>query len=90
MLAVKRKVVCLLLVFMWSIFQVIPASSKEVDRVSIKELKEIIDSGAEVVIVDNRPKAEFDRQHIKNAVLSPGTRMCLKTPLKNCPGIRIN
>ncbi len=46
-------------------------SSDEVARIDIKELKAMIERGDSVVIVDNRPKGEFDRQRIKDAVSLP-------------------
>jgi rhodanese-related sulfurtransferase len=68
---VNRKILCLLLVSMWIISLVLPASSKDIERVNIKELKKMTDSGAEVVIVDNRPQGEFAKQHVKNAISIP-------------------
>jgi rhodanese-related sulfurtransferase len=44
---------------------------EEIARVSQKELKEMIDKGADVVIVDNRPVVDYDRQHIKGALPLP-------------------
>lgn len=46
-------------------------SSDEVVRVDIKELKAMIDKGDSVIIIDNRPKNDFDRQRIKGAVSLP-------------------
>ncbi len=47
------------------------ASSDEIARITVKELKAMMDSGTEVVIVDNRPRVDFDRQRIKGAVALP-------------------
>ena len=47
------------------------ALPQDVARVSMEELKAMLDKGEAVVIVDDRPKAEFDRQHIKGAVSLP-------------------
>ncbi len=47
------------------------AQAQDVARVSLEELKSIMEKGTPVVVVDNRPKAEYDRQHIKGAVSLP-------------------
>ncbi len=49
----------------------LPARSQDVPRVSLEELKAILEKGQSVVVVDNRPKADFARQHIKGAVSLP-------------------
>jgi rhodanese-related sulfurtransferase len=59
------------LVFVGVLFLVIPASSKDIDRVSGQELKQMIEKGTDVIIVDNRPRGEFDKQHIKSAISIP-------------------
>ncbi len=56
------------------VFWIAPAPSvqaQDIARISPEELKGMIEKGAPVIIVDNRPKAEFDRQHIQGAVSLP-------------------
>jgi rhodanese-related sulfurtransferase len=43
----------------------------EIPRISIAELKALIDSGAEIVIADNRPRNIYDEKHIKGAISLP-------------------
>lgn len=43
----------------------------EVPRLSREEVKERLDSGANVVIVDVRSKEDFDEAHIKGAISIP-------------------
>ncbi len=45
--------------------------AQEVERVSLEELKSMVEKGEPVVVVDNRPKTEYDRQHIKGAISLP-------------------
>ena len=47
------------------------AMAQDVARVSMNELKAMLDKGEAVVIVDDRPQAEYDRQHIKGAISLP-------------------
>jgi sulfur-carrier protein adenylyltransferase/sulfurtransferase len=47
------------------------ASPDEIGRVTAQELKAMMDSGTAVVIVDNRPKVDFDRMRVKGAVSLP-------------------
>jgi len=59
------------LISLWIIFSGIPASSHDIPLVTVKELKEMIDRGAEVIVVDNRPKTEFDKQHVPKTMSLP-------------------
>ncbi len=45
--------------------------SPNVPRISPEELKEKLDAGAEVVIIDVRSKEEFDQGHIPGAISIP-------------------
>ncbi len=47
------------------------ASSDDVPRIGGKELKGMMDAGTPVTILDNRPKADFNRGRIKDAVSLP-------------------
>ncbi len=48
-----------------------PASPDEVPRMTVEELKELMDGGATIVIMDNRPRASFDTGHISGAISLP-------------------
>lgn len=48
-------------------------SPEDVPRIGIEELKALMDSGADVVIVDNRPRVAYEQGHIKGAVNLPYT-----------------
>ena len=47
------------------------ATQEEVPRMSVQELKTMIDSGADVVILDTQPKELYDMGHIKGAISFP-------------------
>ena len=49
--------------------QSIPTESSEVPRITPKELKSLLDTGVEVMIVDARSRGEYDEEHIVGAVL---------------------
>jgi len=53
------------------IVSVCAAMQAEISRISIQELKKMIDQGAEVTIIDVQPKAVYDKGHIKGAVSIP-------------------
>ena len=48
-----------------------PSPSDMIPRISIDELKQKMESGAAIVIVDNRHQEEYDVDHIKGAILAP-------------------
>jgi uncharacterized lipoprotein YajG len=45
--------------------------SENVPRISIEELRQKMDSKADIVIVDNRSKGEYDMDHIKDSISLP-------------------
>lgn len=47
------------------------AAQSKVPRITIHELKGMIDQGVSVVILDTRPKAIFEKGHIKGALSLP-------------------
>ncbi len=49
------------------------AASDEVARITIVELKKMMDHKADVTILDVQPKSAFDRGHIKGAISIPWT-----------------
>ena len=44
---------------------------KDIPRISIDELKQEMDRGADIVILDTQPKAVYDKGHIKGAFSFP-------------------
>ena len=56
------------------------ASAQEVQNIKPEELKELIESKADIVIVDNQPKGAYDMGHIPGAVNFPWT-MQIKVPV---------
>lgn len=48
-----------------------PSPSEMVPRITIGELRQKMESGANILIVDNRHQEEYDVDHIKGAVLAP-------------------
>lgn len=49
----------------------IPASYEEIQRISPEELKALIESGADVVVVDTQPEGAYDMGHIPGAINFP-------------------
>lgn len=49
----------------------IPSPSEMVPRITIGELRQKMESRANILIVDNRHQEEYDVDHIKGAVLAP-------------------
>lgn len=47
----------------------IPNNTSEVPRITPKELKALLDAGAEVIIVDARSRGEYDEEHIPGAIV---------------------
>lgn len=52
----------------------------EYKRITAKEAKDRIDSGAEIIILDVRSKEEYDAEHIQSAILIPNETITDKTP----------
>ena len=48
-----------------------PASPEDVPRITVEELKELMDSGARLLILDTRPRESFQMGHIKGAIPFP-------------------
>lgn len=46
-------------------------SVDEVPRISVEELKELMDGGADIVILDSQPKSVYEQGHIKGAISFP-------------------
>lgn len=53
------------------IVSVCVATQEDIPRISIQELKKMMDQGIEVTIIDVQPKAIYDKGHIKGAVSIP-------------------
>jgi hypothetical protein len=52
----------------------VPDSGSAVPRISLEQLKEKLDAGADIVIVDVRSKGDFDEGHISGTVSIPWQR----------------
>jgi 3-mercaptopyruvate sulfurtransferase SseA len=61
-----------------SIQQTLPASEREVPRISPEELKERLDKKEKITIVDVRSVKEFDAQHIAGAISIPLHQILLR------------
>jgi hypothetical protein len=48
-----------------------PTKSSEVPRMSVEKLKERLDNGEAIVVVDSRSKSEYDTKHIAGAISVP-------------------
>jgi predicted sulfurtransferase len=49
----------------------VPDSGSDVPSVSLEQLKEKLDAGADIIVVDVRTKEDFDEGHIPGAVSIP-------------------
>ena len=47
------------------------ATQADIPRISIQELKKMMDQGVKVTIIDVQPKAIYDKGHIKGAISIP-------------------
>lgn len=59
---------------------------EEIPRINIKELKNMMDQEAEVIIIDVQPKAVYDKGHIKGAVSIPWKSQLLLEDVWSIPG----
>lgn len=46
-------------------------SAEDVPRIGLEELKQLMDSGADITILDNRPRESYEMGHIKGAISLP-------------------
>ena len=73
-----KKVLCILFCILLAGCGQTPAERTEsgmYQQITAEEAKQIMDSGAEIIILDVREQEEFDAGHIPNAVLLPYTQM---------------
>ena len=56
------------------------ASAQEVQLIKPEELKKLLDSKADIVVVDNQPKVAYDMEHIPGALNFPWA-MQIKGPV---------
>jgi len=63
------------------------ASAEEIQRITPEDLKKLIESKADIVIVDNQPKEAYDMEHIPTAVNFPWVAK-IKGPV-NLPGNKL-
>jgi rhodanese-related sulfurtransferase len=71
---VKTKIICVLgsIVLVWLIMAGVNAVAQgDVPRISIQELKKMMDTGAPVTIIDAQPKEVYRAGHIKGAISLP-------------------
>jgi rhodanese-related sulfurtransferase len=71
---VKTKILCILATtcLLWLIASGINASAQgDIPRISIQELKKLLDSGKPVTIVDAQPKEVYKEGRIKGAISLP-------------------
>ena len=61
----------LTLLMMMSVFLVAMAADNKISRISIDELKAMMDGGQDIVILDAQSKEVYDMEHIKGAISFP-------------------
>ncbi len=57
-----------------------PSPVAEYKKITAKEAKDRIDSGAEIIILDVRTQEEYDAEHIEGAILIPNETITDKKP----------
>ena len=58
---------------------------KEIQRITVEELKQEIDRGADIVILDARPIAVYNKGHIKGALSLPWSTQLPEGNVKQLP-----
>ena len=61
------------------------AAQEEVPRITIEELRGIMDRRTDVVILDTQPKALYDKEHIKGAISFPWKRKIAAQDVQSLP-----
>lgn len=61
------------------------AAQEEVPRITIEELRGIMDRKTDVVILDTQPKALYDKEHIKGAISFPWKRKIAAQDVQSLP-----
>ncbi len=61
------------------------STHKEIPRITIDELKQKMDSGVDIVILDAQPKSLFDKGHIKGARSFPWVSKLSQEDVKQIP-----
>lgn len=72
--SVKKRIVCIVgsMVLAWLVVSGINAAAQgTLPRISIQELKKLMDSGKPVTIIDAQPKDVYKEGHIKGAISLP-------------------
>jgi 3-mercaptopyruvate sulfurtransferase SseA len=49
----------------------VPTAAEAVPRISVQELKERLDAGASVIVIDARPYEDYAARHISGAISMP-------------------
>lgn len=64
-----------------------PESSthKEIPRITIEELKQKVDNGGDIVVLDAQPKAIYDKGHIKGALSFPWASKLTQWDVRHIP-----
>ncbi|HET6515641.1 MAG TPA: rhodanese-like domain-containing protein [Thermodesulfovibrionales bacterium] len=61
------------------------SAHKDIPRITIDELKEEMDRGADIVILDAQPKAVYDKGHIKGAISFPWSARLTEENVRRFP-----
>ncbi len=58
---------------------------KEIPRITIEELKQKMEGGGDIVVLDAQPKAIYDKGHIKGALSLPWTAKLTQWDVRQIP-----
>ena len=68
---VYTAVALITVIFCFLIFPVCYGEEEEIPRITIEELKKMMDDGEEITVIDTQPLNVYDKGHIKGAVNIP-------------------
>lgn len=85
---ITEKIILLLLTLFMLLLGLVPlAAGQEIQlpRISIEELKALMEDGADIVIIDTQPKKLYEIEHIKGAISLPWAMKIDWTTAKKLP-----
>jgi rhodanese-related sulfurtransferase len=83
---VKLVVILGVVISMLMVVCVCVAGETDIPRISIHELKKMMDQGVEMIIIDVQPKAIYDKGHIKGAISIPWKSQLVLEDVWSLPG----
>ena len=70
-------------------YTVCAVGDEDVPRINVTDLKKLVDSGSDVIILDTQPKAVYDKGHIKGAISFPWRKKITLLDIEGLPRDRL-